>query len=168
MSEIRTFAIYIALVVVGSAGIFGAGYFAGWESMVVRYSNLAGKVQASNDLAAKRLAELTEDRDKKEALLRVMALEQKRIDEEAKDEINRLAIELSNRPIRVRVTEGGSCSSGDASGSATGNAADSPGNTDAPYGLLPEENTRRLRAALNEIETLSAAYNSCKASFRTL
>lgn len=164
----RTLAIYIFLALVVSVGIFGAGYFAGWESMVTKYTDLASSVKLKNKLATERLKALTKDRDSKQVELDGLAAEREKLDEQAKSEIDRLSSELNSRPVRVRIiTKAGNCGRGPSTDKAS-DAEDSEGDTGPSYGVLPKENTRRLRAALSEIETLSAAYNSCKASYRTL
>lgn len=150
------------------SGAFGAGYFAGWESMVAQYSDLAAQVKAKNQLATEKLAELVRERDRKQAVIDRMALERESLDNEAKTEIARLGAELERRPVRVRVvTKPRSCGGSAEGDTAAGTGA---GEEDAGQasGVLPKENTRRLREALSEIETLSAAYNSCKASYRSL
>jgi len=157
-----TIAIYLVLALVFTVGTFGGGYLAGWESMVAQYSELAASVRVSNKLAADKLDALTVDRDKKQADLYRMVAEQERFDAEAKSEIKRLIGELDGRPVRVRfVTKAGECSAG-SKDSGTGNSEDRTGDSGTAYGVLPEENSRRLRAALTSIETLNAAYRSCR------
>lgn len=164
----RTLAIYTLLAFVASVGIFASGYFAGWESMAAKYTDLATSVKVSNQLAAEKLKTLIKDRDSKQAEIDLLAAEREKLDAQAKSEIERLSDELSNRPVRVRViTKAGSCGRGSGTGKAS-DSENSKGNAGPPYGVLPKENTRRLRAALSEVETLSAAYNSCKASYRSL
>jgi len=157
-----TIAIYLVLALVYTVGTFGGGYLAGWESMVAQYSELAASVRVSNRLASDKLDALTRDRDKKQADLYRMVAEQEKLDAEAQSEIKRLAGELDGRPVRVRVvTESGECSAS-SEGSGTGSSEDRTGDAGTAYGVLPEKNTRRLRAALTSIETLNAAYRSCR------
>lgn len=158
----RTLAIYAVTALIAATGIFGAGYFAGWESMVAQYTDLASSVKVSNRLATEKLAALTKDRDKKQAELDRLAVEQERQDEEAQNEINRLAGELDSRPVRVRIVpEAGECGSSSEGGDTEG-SENRERNSGPTYGILPEENSRRLGEALTEIETLSAAYASCR------
>ena len=127
-------------------------------------ATLEGSVEMANKAAQDELERLTEERDREQARLNKLRADQEKKDAQAKDTIDRLASELANRPVRVRIVaasgQGGSCAPGQGAGSAD----DSAGDSAAATGLLPEENTRRLAAALIEVETLSAAYNSCRAS----
>lgn len=154
----------LALVLVGL--VFGLGHLAGRASLLGEYGELAGKVEQQNTEAAKRLKDLTEQRDEKQAKLDQQARDQEKKDADAKTEIDRLAGELESRPVLVRIVTttapGGRCS-GSAAGEAASSAEDRPGDAGSASGLLPPENTRRLNAALSEVETLSAAYNSCRA-----
>ena len=151
------------LAVAALALLAGMGFVAGRASMLREYGELAGQVEQQNQQAERKLAELTAQRDIKQAALNKAAADQERKDADAKAEIERLAGELRDRPVRVRVVaQAGDCSRG-AAGDAAARAEDRAGDTGTAYGILPPENTRRLGAALTEIETLSAAYSSCRA-----
>ena len=151
------------LAVAALALLAGMGFVAGRASMLREYGELAGQVEQQNQQAEQKLAELTAQRDIKQAALNKAAADQERKDADAKAEIDRLAGELRDRPVRVRIvtSPAGSCS-GSAAGDAAASAEDRAGDTGATDGVLPAENTRRLSAALTEIETLSAAYSSCR------
>lgn len=143
--------------------MFCLGWAAGCQWKSGQYSELVGRVEQQNQEAGRKLAKLTRLRDEKQAELNRLALEQEKKDAEAEAEINRLASELAARPVRVRiVTEAGACAGG-AGGGGAGTAEDRSGDPTETYGLLPESNSRRLGVALKEIETLSAAYRSCRA-----
>lgn len=153
----------IALAVTGLA-VFGMGYALGSKAPALKLEELRGQVSRQSSQAKVTLDQLTKERDEKQAALDKQAQLQEGKDNAAKLEIARLADELANRPIRVRVvTASGACS-----GSATGDAANGTetgsGNDASTSGLLPETNSRRLRAAITEVETLSAAYRSCRIS----
>lgn len=159
MKTLQSLAIYVAIVLMA----YAVGWLSGRTSMTEQYSLLAGQVEQANQVAAEKLAQLTFDRDSKQAEINRLAQEQEKKDAKAKAEIDRLAGELEHRPVRVRiVTEAGACGSG-ATGGGAGTAEDRTEHPGTADGLLPPENTRRLNAALTEIETLSAAYNSCRA-----
>ena len=147
------------LVFVGM--VFGAGYLFGRGGVVRELGELAGKVEQQQREAGERLEKLTAERDEKQARLDRQAKDQEKKDADAKSEIDRLAGELERRPFRVRVVTG-ACSGG-AAGAAAGATEDRAGDSSPAYGVLPPENTRRLDAALIEVETLSAAYSSCRA-----
>ena len=151
------------LAVAALALLAGMGFVAGRASMLREYGELAGQVEQQNQQAERKLAELTAQRDIKQAALNKAAADQERKDADAKAEIDRLAGELRDRPVRVRiVAQAGSCSGG-AAGYAAARAEDRAGDAGTADGVLPAENTRRLSAALSEVEILSAAYSSCRA-----
>lgn len=130
------------------------------------YNNLNADVERQKKEASAKLAELTAQRDMKQAALNKAAADQERKDNDAQAEIARLSGELRDRPVRVRVVTtpagSGSCS-GSAAGNGSATAAAGAGDAAAGYGLLPAENSRRLADAIDEVETLSAAYSSCRA-----
>lgn len=163
-TELRqTLFMLIALAVTGLA-MFGMGYALGSKAPALKLEELRGQISRQSAQAKVTLEQLTKERDEKQAALDKQAQLQEGKDNAAKDEIARLADELANRPIRVRVvTASGACSGGATSDHAS-NATDSAGNAISTSGLLPETNSRRLRAAITEVETLSAAYRSCRIS----
>lgn len=151
------------LAVTALALLAGMGFVAGRASMLREYGELAGQVEQQSQQAERKLAELTAQRDMKQAALNKAAADQERKDADARAEIDRLAGELRDRPVRVRiVAQAGSCSGG-AAGDAAARTEDRAGDTGTADGVLPPENTRRLSAALSEVEILSAAYSSCRA-----
>lgn len=153
----------IATLSVVAALIYGIGWLGGKASVADSYRTLAGLVEAQNNEAARQLAELTRERDDKQAMLDKQAEEQEKQDAERLAEIDRLAGELRDRPVRVRVVnQPGACGSSSASERAATTGPGTGGGAET-YGLLPESNSRRLAGALNEVERLSAAYNSCRA-----
>ena len=130
------------------------------------YNTLNADVERQKKEAGAKLAELTAQRDMKQAALSKAAADQERKDNDAQAEIARLSGELRDRPVRVRVVAtpagSGSCG-GSAAGDAAATAEAGSGDAAAGYGLLPAENSRRLADAIEEVETLSAAYSSCRA-----
>lgn len=151
----------IALSVTGLA-VFGMGYALGNKAPALKLEELRGQVSRQSAQAKETLDQLTKERDQKQAELDELAKQQEETDNATKLEIARLADELANRPIRVRVvTASGACSGSAASGAGTG-AEVGTGNDASASGLLPESNSRRLRAAIAEVEALSAAYSSCR------
>ena len=153
----------IATVLLMLALAWLVGYQGGKESAGKDLARLQGMIEQQAEEAEQTLERLTAERDKKQAALNKAAADQERKDADAKAEIERLAGELRDRPVRVRVVaQAGSCS-GSAAGDAAARAEDRTGDAGTADGILPAENTRRLGAALTEIETLSAAYSSCRA-----
>ena len=159
----KAFAGEIATMVLMLALAWLVGYQSGKESAGKDLARLQGMIEQQAEEAEQTLERLTAERDKKQAALNKAAADQERKDADAKAEIERLAGELRDRPVRVRiVAQAGNCS-GSAAGDAAARAEDRSGDTGTADGILPPENTRRLGAALTEIETLSAAYSSCRA-----
>lgn len=161
-TELRqTLFVLIALTVTGLA-VFGMGYAFGSKAPALKLEDLRGQISRQSAQAKETLEQLTKERDEKQALFDAKAKQQEETDNAAKLEIALLADELANRPVRVRVVTASGACSGSASGNSTSSAETGAGNTSSASGLLPESNSRRLRAAIEEIETLSAAYSSCR------
>ena len=144
----KAFAGEIATLLLMLALAWLVGYQSGKESAGKDLARLQGQIEQQADQAGQTLARLTAERDEKQARLDRLAADQEKKDADAKAEIDRLAGELRDRPVRVHIVA---------------RAEDRAGDTGAADGILPPENTRRLGAALTEIETLSAAYSSCRA-----
>lgn len=128
------------------------------------YRSTAGDLeQARSQLAkAEGAAEaLKRDRDHRQALLDGAAEDQGKKDAQAQAEIGRLAGELRDRPVRVRVIPA-TCG-----GAAPGAPAPAPGPGAADRGqadgVLDPAAAERLGRTLSEIEALNAAYASCRA-----
>ena len=160
----KAFAGEIATMVLMLALAWLVGYQSGKESAGKDLARLQGMIEQQAEEAGQTLERLTAERDKKQAALNKAAADQERKDADAKAEIDRLAGELESRPVRVRIvtSPAGSCS-GSAAGDAAASAEDRAGDAGTADGVLPAENTRRLSAALSEVEILSAAYSSCRA-----
>jgi hypothetical protein len=144
--------------------VYYAGYVTGKGAVALELAQLQGRVQQGNEEASARLREVIAQRDAEQARRERLAKEQEKKDEDAQAEIDRLAGELERRPVRVRIvtTPAGACS-GSAGGDAAADTGSGSGDSASAYGVLPPENTRRLDAALIEVEKLSRAYNSCRA-----
>lgn len=159
----KAFAGEIATLVLMLALAWLVGYQSGKESAGKDLARLQGMIEQQAEEAGQTLERLTAERDKEQARLDRLAAEQGSKDADAKAEIERLAGELRDRPIRVRyVTAPSGAGSGGAASQAAVSPGDSAGDATAATGVLPESNTQRLGVALTEVETLSAAYNSCR------
>lgn len=122
------------------------------------------QIKQQNTDAAAKLATLTDERDKKQAELDRLAAAQEEKDANAQAEIDRLTGELRSRPIRVRyVADAGGDSCRGTADNAPGSAGAGREGEATATGVLPDANSRRLAGALNQVEQLSAAYNSCRA-----
>lgn len=126
-------------------------------------AELRADVKAKNEEAARILKAAIDERDRKQKRIDELLKNQELQDENAQSEIDRLARELEYRPIRVRyITRPAGEGCGGAGSGETPAAGDRDENDTETSGVLPEANSRRLRGALAEVETLSAAYNSCR------
>lgn len=131
-------------------------------------TSLEESVKEQNATAQSKLERLTAERDAKQTLLDEQAKEQGAKDALAIAEIDRLSRELDNRPIRVRYLPApGGKGSGGAEGDEPRTAGTGTEDLATIAGVLPEANSRRLRAAIAEVETLSAAYASCRSTLYT-
>lgn len=127
---------------------------------------LSAAIERQNAQAAQTLATLTAQRDAAQARLNILFQQQETADAAAQQEIDRLRNDLEQRPVRVRLVPQSADSRGSGSGAA-GNAcaAAHVGTADAAqtHGLLPAGNSQRLGAVIAEVETINAAYASCRA-----
>ena len=151
-----------ALMIVISLAMAALGYQVGSQ----KYKLLAAEVKSSNRAAAAELERLTAQRDKKQAELNAAYQKQEEADRAAQTEIERLTAELASSAVSVRI-EAGACSDG-AGGRAAASAGDNSRDPATASGLLPKSNSRRLAAALAEVEQLSAAYASCRQQLYTV
>lgn len=129
-------------------------------------ADLRTKVEEQNSEAAAKLKRMTAQRDERQTQLDKAAKTQEKTDADAKFEIARLGRELAARPIVVRYVLP-TAATGSGGGSAAGHGAASAeagaGHTSTGAGLLPQQNSERLGAAIDELELMSAAYASCRA-----
>lgn len=148
--------ITIALLTILFA-IFSLGYAVGMK----KYYTLLGQAKQQELQLKADYKKAQKEVEKKQKELNKIAQQQSKKDEQAKIQIKNLTNELTNQLVRVRVQpEANKCSR--AGASTNKDTADSEGNRSEAYGLLPEINTKRLARAIEEVETLSAAYSSCK------
>lgn len=121
--------------------------------------------QVAKDEAATKLKELTADRDAKQKALNQIHQDQEIKDAQAQTTIKQLHDQLLTVPIRVQYITRTSTSSGSSSTSnQTSNSADSAGDSTTAYGVLSDLAQEQFAGALSKVETLSAAYNSCRAT----
>ncbi len=135
----KAFAGEIATLVLMLALAWLVGYQSGKESAGKDLARLQGMIEQQAEEAEQTLERLTAERDKKQAALNKAAADQERKDADAKAEIDRLAGELRDRPVRVSVVaQAGSCS-GSAAGDADARAEDRTGDAGTADGILPAE-----------------------------
>lgn len=135
------------------------------QSVATELQQLQASVATQNRTAKAELERLTAERNAAQARLDQLYQQQEKTDAQAVQEIARLTGELEQRPVRVRIVSQ-PAASGAGGRRATGEQAAStdPGAADAgqAYGLLPAANSARLAGVIQEIETLNAAYASCR------
>lgn len=135
------------------------------QIVATELQQLQGSVATQNRTAKAELERLTAERNAAQARLDQLYQQQEKTDAQAVQEIARLTGELEQRPVRVRIVSQ-PVASGAGGCRATGEQAAStdPGAADAgqAYGLLPAANSARLAGVIQEIETLNAAYASCR------
>ena len=157
-----------ALVLLLIAASWAADHFHG-QAQAARTDlvSLQQQVKTQNTQAEQTIKDLTDQRDARQARLDAFAAEREAADAANAQEIARLAGELERRPVRVRIvaqpTACGAGGGGPPSDTATGAGAGA-GDAAPAYGLLPAANSARLAGLMIEIETLNAAYASCRAS----
>ena len=125
--------------------------------LLLKHDNSVAQQQATA-----KLKQLTDDRDKAQKLLDDQAKAQGIKDAQAQNDIATLHAKLLNTHIRVQYLPSPASRSSSAGDPAT-SAADRAADETSASGVLPESNTKRLADALSDVETLSAAYNSCRA-----
>ncbi|WP_143326285.1 hypothetical protein [Vandammella animalimorsus] len=127
---------------------------------------LQAAVAAQNAQAAQTLQTLTQERDAAQARADAAHTLREQTDAQNQAEIARLAGELERRPVRVRVvTRPAACGPGGGGPTDHAPAGADAGAADASaaIGLLPARNAERLAAVIAEMETVNAAYASCRA-----
>ena len=140
------------------------GYVYGSRSAQLELAGLKGKISQQTEQAEATLLAITKKSKKKKrpsVTLKQFYKRNKTMLQRLKlfGLLASLLIALYGCASSPRV---GACS-GSSSGAAATNGQDSDRYAAEASGLLPESNSKRLRAALADVETLSAAYNSCRA-----
>jgi len=164
---------YLLLALVALAGVLGLSTWhyrgqAKTAGLALQVQNAA--VVATNRVAAQLLEQRTKERDAKQAELDKRHQAQEKTDEKAVTQIAADDRRQRAAPVVVRMRDCARDARGSgrspASGPATAAEAGA-GDTTASSGLLSEAGAGRLASALTEIETMSAAYSSCRAALMT-
>lgn len=135
------------------------------QAVAAELQQLQGSVATQNRIAKAELERLTVERNAAQARLDQLYQQQEKTDAQAVQEIARLTGEHKLRPVRVRIVSQPAASGAGGCRAAGEQAASTdPGAADAAeaYGLLPAANSARLAGVIQEIETLNAAYASCR------
>lgn len=165
LEALQAVVLAVALLLCLALGLSMVHYRTQARVATAELTRLQAGVKAQNTTAKAELDRLTAERDTAQAQLDAKHQHQEKTDAAELQEIARLRGELERRPVRVRIVAqpaacgpGGGGAAGEAPASADPGAAD----TAQVYGLLPARNSARLRAVIQEIETLNAAYASCR------
>lgn len=171
LTDLKAIAIYILAALVVVLGLSTWQYRRMFKASDFALTTQNDAIKARNAEANRRLIQLTNERDGKQA-----ELDKRHAAQEKSDVIAVTQIAADDRrqraaPVVVRVRGcarvagggGGGAASPAAAGAGPGPADPSPAG-----GLLSEAGSRRLADALTEIEKMGAAYASCRADTYSL
>jgi hypothetical protein len=166
MPDIRN---YLLLALVALAGVLGLSTC--HYRVLAKTSGLALQVQnavvvATNTAAARLLEQRTRERDARQAELDKRRQAQEKTDEDAVAKIAADDRRQRAAPVVVRVqhcTSDAGSGSGSAAGATAAGADAGAADAGSASGVLSEAGAGRLADALTAIETMGAAYASCKA-----
>lgn len=170
-TDLKAILIYILAALVVVMGLSTWQYRRMFKATDFALTTQNAAIKAQNKSADDLLKQRTAERDALQTQLNTRAAAQEKTDEKAVGQIDADDKRQRASPVRVRVHD---CTrdAGPRGGGAPGGAAASPearaGDTGAASGVLPEAAARRFADALKEVETLSAAFGSCKADSFTV
>lgn len=158
---------YVILAVfIGVLIGFGVYYHHAYETQHDAYVILQNDVKTQNEQATAKYKQLLADNEAKQLQIDNQFKKQVTQDDQAKKDISSIVSNVAVSPIRVRyVARASRCNSDSADSAKTPDAAISATDTSTTDGVLPQLNSERLASAIGEIETLNAAFASCKATW---
>lgn len=166
MPDLKTAALYVLAVLVVVLGLATWGYRTQLKATSFALATQSTAIVQQNLVAAALLKTRTAERDAKQAELDKRAAAQEKTDEKAVAQIAADDKLQRGAPVRVRVfncaRDAGS-SGGSAPGEAATTAQTGAEDAGAASGVLSKAAAGRLADALSEVETMSAAYASCRA-----
>lgn len=165
LPDLKTPVIYVLAIMVAVLGLATWHYRA-----LAKTSGLALQVQnaavvATNTAAQRLLEQRTKERDARQAELNKRAEAQEKTDETAVTQITADDQRQRSAPVVVRVrdcTRDAGRSGGGAPGDAAATAEAGAGDAGSASGVLSKAAAGRLADALIEVESMSAAYTSCR------
>jgi hypothetical protein len=163
--DLKTATLYVLAVLVGVLGLATWGYRTQLKATSFALATQSTAIVQQNLAAAALLKTRTAERDAKQAELDKRATAQEKTDGKAVVQI--AADDKLQRagPVLVRVrscTRDARASGGGAAGEGARTAEVGRADAGAASGVLPQAGARRLANALKEVETMSAAYASCR------
>jgi hypothetical protein len=165
LTDLKAILIYILAALVLVLGLSTWQYRRMFKATDFALTTQNAAIKQQNKTAEDLLRQRTEERDALQTRLNTRAAAQEKTDEKAVDQI---AVDDKRQrvaPVRVRVhdcTRDAGPRGGGAPSGAPATAKAGAGDAGAASGVLPEVGARRLADALTEIETMSAAFSSCK------
>lgn len=165
MPDLRNYALMALAVLAFVLGLSTWSYRTQAKASSFALATQNKAIEMQNEAANRRLIHLTNERDAKQAELDRRAAAQEKTNEKAVAQIGVDDKRQRAAPVRVRVlncTGDAGSGGGGAPGEATAAAGAGAEDAGAASGVLSKAGARRLADALTEIETLSAAYSSCR------
>ncbi len=171
LTDLKAIALYILAALVVVLGLSTWQYRRMFRASDYALTTQTDAIKARNAEANRRLIQLTNERDGKQAELDKRRAAQEKNDATAVTQVAADDRRQRAAPVVVRVRECTSdarVSGGGAAGPVAAGAGPGPADQSSASGVLPDAGARRLADALTEIETLSAAYASCRADTYSL
>ena len=166
LTDLKAITIYVLALLALVLGLSTWSYRRMFKATDYALTTQNAAIERNNNVARDLLATRTTERDALQAKLNERAAAQGKTDEKAVRQIAADDRLQRSAPVRVRVRE---CArdAGSGGGGAPGQAAPAAeagaGHAGPTSGVLSEAGARRLASALTEVETMSAAFASCKA-----
>lgn len=165
MPDLKTAALYVLTVLVVVLGLATWGYRTQLKATSFALATQSTAIVQQNLAAAALLKIRTAERDAKQEDLNKRAAAQENADGKAVGQIADDDRRQRATPVRVRVldcTRDAGSSGGGAAGDAAATTEAGAGDAGAASGVLSKAAAGRLADAIKEIETMSAAYSSCR------
>lgn len=165
LTDLKAVLIYILAALVFVLGLSTWQYRRMFKATDFALTTQNRAIDQQNKIANRRLVQLTNERDAKQAELDKRAVAQEKTDGKAVAQIGVDDKRQRAAPVRVRVlncTRDARSSGGSAPGETAAAAGTGAEDAGAASGVLSKAGAGRLADALTEIETISAAYSSCR------
>lgn len=166
LTDLKAIMIYILAGLVLVLGLSTWQYRRMFKATDFALTTQNSAIKAQNKTADNLLKQRTAERDALQAQLDKRAAAQEKTDEKAVGQIAADDQLQRSATVRVRVhhcTRDAGRSGGSTPSQAAAAAQAGAGDASSASGVLPEAGARRLADALKEIETMNAAYASCRA-----
>lgn len=167
MPDLKTAALYVLAVLVAVLGLATWGYRTQLKAVSFALATQSTAIVRQNLEASQLLKKRTAERDALQKTLNERAAAQEKTDEKALAQIGADDKLQRAAPVRVRVlncTRDARGSGGSAPGGAASTAEAGAGDAGTASGVLSPTAAGRTADAIKEIETMSAAYSSCRAT----